>query len=116
MLQLTMTRVRVKGMTCQGCEDVVETAVELIDGVDAASADRYEEVVEANGDVSVDLVAEKVELAGYRALGAAEASPSEGDGATEEDAEEAPEDGETETEHDEEPAVEDMQAEVELEE
>lgn len=68
-----MTTVQVKGMTCEGCEEVVETAVELLDGVDEADADRYDELVHASGDATIDEVADKVELAGYRALGSAEA-------------------------------------------
>lgn len=57
----------VKGMTCEGCESVVETAIELADNVESASADRYENTVEVEGeDLEIDAVATKVELAGYR--------------------------------------------------
>lgn len=77
-----MPTVRVTGMTCQGCEDVVETAVNLLDGVEEVDADRYADLVEAKGDVTVEMVAEKVEMAGYRAIGPAEAdTASEDDGA-----------------------------------
>lgn len=66
-------------MTCQGCEDVVETAVNLLDDVEGVDADRYEDIVEVNGDVTVDMVAEKVEMAGYRAIGPAETDTTTGD-------------------------------------
>lgn len=75
-----MPEVRVRGMTCQGCEEVVETAVSLLEGVEEASADRYEDVVSVTGDVSIEDVAEKIELAGYRALGPAD-EPTDGDDA-----------------------------------
>ncbi len=57
---------RVRGMTCQGCEEVVESAVELADGVEAVDADRYDNVVTVEGDVDAEVVSEKIELAGYR--------------------------------------------------
>lgn len=61
------TELTVTGMTCQGCEDVVETAIELLDGVETADADRYEDVaiIEARSDVSTEDMAEKVRMAGY---------------------------------------------------
>lgn len=94
-----MTSIRVRGMTCEGCESVVETAVSMLDGVEEVSADRYENIVEVSGDVGVDDVAAKVELAGYRALG--EATDEDDEAASDEgtDAAEAA----TETSDDEEP-------------
>ena len=67
-----MTTVRVHGMTCQGCESVVETAVGFLDDVESVSADRYENVVEVTGDVTAEEIGQKVELAGYDALGEAD--------------------------------------------
>lgn len=61
------TELTVDGMTCQGCEAVVETALEMADGVDAAEADRYESVAEVEGDADPETLAEKVEMAGYDA-------------------------------------------------
>lgn len=66
--------VAVRGMTCQGCESVVETAVEMLDGVEEVTADRYEGVVQVEGDVAPDDVATKVELAGYKAIAEVEAA------------------------------------------
>jgi len=61
----------VTGMTCEGCESVVETAIEMADGVESADADRYEDVVvvETADAVEVDqeTLASKAELAGYDA-------------------------------------------------
>ena len=63
-LELTVT-----GMTCPGCEDVVEKAIEMADGVESADADRYEDrvVVEARDDVDPTVLTNKVVLAGYTA-------------------------------------------------
>ncbi|PSQ45362.1 heavy metal transporter [Halobacteriales archaeon SW_7_68_16] len=55
----------VRGMTCQGCEEVVEEAVRMADDVDDVDADRYESLVEVHGAVDRDVVAEKVRMAGY---------------------------------------------------
>lgn len=63
------TELTVTGMTCQGCEAVVEEAVEMADGVESADADRYDDqvTVETSEDVPPAVLAEKVELAGYTA-------------------------------------------------
>ena len=58
----------VAGMTCQGCESVVEHAVSFIEGVDTVEADRYGGVVVVEGtEIDEAAVAEKVEMAGYNA-------------------------------------------------
>jgi copper chaperone CopZ len=54
-------------MTCQGCEEVVEKAIEMADGVEEASADRYEDVAGFEGDADPDTLVTKVEMAGYDA-------------------------------------------------
>lgn len=61
------TELTVTGMTCQGCEEVVETAIGLVDGVESVDADRYEDVavVEGRSDVNRDDLVEKVRMAGY---------------------------------------------------
>lgn len=61
------TELTVTGMTCQGCEAVVEKAIEMADNVESADADRYEDsvVVETTGDVDPAVLTNKVELAGY---------------------------------------------------
>lgn len=57
----------VSGMTCQGCEDIVEHAIGLADAVEEVEADRYDKVARIEGDPDVDAVIEKVRLAGYDA-------------------------------------------------
>jgi copper chaperone CopZ len=61
------TELTVNGMTCQGCEEVVEKALQMVDGVDDAEADRYDNVATVEGDpeVDVDALVERVEMAGY---------------------------------------------------
>lgn len=61
------TTLRVTGMTCDGCEDIIETALEMADGVDEATADHETQEANVEGDVDVNLLVEKVELAGYEA-------------------------------------------------
>lgn len=61
------TEITVEGMTCEGCEEVVEEALEMADGVESAEADRYEDVAVVEGDADVDELIEKVDLAGYEA-------------------------------------------------
>lgn len=70
---------RVRGMTCQGCEEVVEQAVGLLDAVDAVEANRYDNQVTVEGDVSAEDVADKIDLAGYRveSTGTAPTEPEE---------------------------------------
>jgi len=59
------TEITVEGMTCQGCEEVVESALQMASGVEDADADRYEDVATVEGDADVDELVQKVELAGY---------------------------------------------------
>lgn len=61
------TELTVEGMTCQGCEEVVEKALEMADGVEEASADRYEDVADIEGDADPETLVTKVEMAGYDA-------------------------------------------------
>jgi copper chaperone CopZ len=57
----------VKGMTCEGCEEVVEHALQMVDAVESADADRYENLAIIEGDADRDELIQKVELAGYEA-------------------------------------------------
>lgn len=61
------TEITVEGMTCEGCEEVVEDALQMADGVESADADRYEDVAVVEGDADVEDLVEKVDLAGYEA-------------------------------------------------
>jgi copper chaperone len=59
------TEITVEGMTCEGCEEVVEEALEMADGVESAEADRYDDLATVEGDADTDVLVEKVEMAGY---------------------------------------------------
>jgi len=61
------TTLRVTGMTCEGCEDIVETALEMADGVDDATADHAADEATVEGDASTETLVEKARLAGYDA-------------------------------------------------
>ncbi len=59
------TELAVSGMTCEGCEAVVEYAAELADGVESAEADRYERRLSVDGTVDRETLVEKIRMAGY---------------------------------------------------
>jgi len=59
------TELAVSGMTCEGCEAVVEYAAELADGVESADADRYDGQLTVEGTVDRETLVEKVRMAGY---------------------------------------------------
>ncbi|WP_129117010.1 heavy-metal-associated domain-containing protein [Halegenticoccus tardaugens] len=61
------TTLTVEGMHCGGCEGTVVEALERVDGVERASADRESATATVEGDADArDLVA-AVEDAGYEA-------------------------------------------------
>lgn len=61
------TTITVEGMSCAGCEESVEAALEDVSGVTEAAADRESERATVEGDAPrADLVA-AVEDAGYSA-------------------------------------------------
>lgn len=59
------TELDVTGLTCEGCESVVEYAAELADGAESAEADRYDGLLTVEGTVDRDDLVEKVRMAGY---------------------------------------------------
>jgi len=59
--------ITVEDMTCDGCEDIVEDAVEGVSGVEDADADREADLVTVDGDADRDDVLEAVDMAGYSA-------------------------------------------------
>lgn len=61
------TTLRVTGMSCDGCEDIVESALEMATDADSATADRSENQATVEGSADVETLIEKVELAGYDA-------------------------------------------------
>ena len=61
------TKLTVTSMTCEGCEDIIQTALEDVDGVESAETDRNEDVATVEGDVDVDDLIDAVDMAGYEA-------------------------------------------------
>lgn len=59
--------ITVKGMTCEHCERTVEDALEGIDGVTAATADRDAESATIEGSAESGVLVSAVEEAGYDA-------------------------------------------------
>lgn len=59
--------ITVKGMTCGHCEGTVEDALESVDGVSKATADRENDSVSVEGTADADTLVAAVEDAGYEA-------------------------------------------------
>ncbi|MXR21149.1 heavy-metal-associated domain-containing protein [Halobacterium bonnevillei] len=59
--------ITVEGMTCGHCEQTVEEALEGLDGVAEASADRDAESVTVEGAAEADVLVDAVTDAGYDA-------------------------------------------------
>ncbi|WP_135363090.1 heavy-metal-associated domain-containing protein [Halosimplex halophilum] len=59
--------ITVTGMSCGGCEQSVEEALEGVAGVESASADREAETATVEGDADTDDLVAAVEDAGYEA-------------------------------------------------
>lgn len=57
----------VRGMSCGGCESTVEDALEGVDGVADATADRETDTATVEGDADADALVAAVEDAGYDA-------------------------------------------------
>lgn len=61
------TKLTVTGMSCDGCERTVVEALEGVDGVESATADRDDEVAVVEGDAEPGELVAAVENAGYEA-------------------------------------------------
>ncbi|WP_439026257.1 heavy-metal-associated domain-containing protein [Haloarchaeobius sp. DT45] len=61
------TRIRVSDMTYHTHEEIVQTAIEMADGVETVDIDSEERLATVEGDVSADEILEKVQMAGYDA-------------------------------------------------
>ena len=59
--------ITVEGMTCEHCEQTVEEALEEVDGVTSAIADRNAESATVEGAAESDDLVTVVEDAGYNA-------------------------------------------------
>ncbi|MFW6448201.1 MAG: heavy-metal-associated domain-containing protein [Halobacteriota archaeon] len=61
------TFITVEGMSCGGCERRVEEALQNVEGVTEATADRVTDKATVDGDVDPSGLIEAVESAGYAA-------------------------------------------------
>ena len=69
---MTTYTLKVKGMTCGGCERALEHALGKVEGVRAVKADHAEGLVTVQGEaVELDALRAAVEDAGYDWAGAA---------------------------------------------
>lgn len=59
--------ITVENMTCDGCEDIVEDAVEGVAGVESADADRENDLVTVEGEAEPEDLVEAIDMAGYTA-------------------------------------------------
>jgi len=57
----------VQGMSCDGCEEIVEDSLEEVSGVEDAEADHEEDRATVEGDADPDALVEAVDFAGYEA-------------------------------------------------
>jgi len=64
---MAMPTLTVEGMTCGHCEQKVETALEGVDGVTDATADRDAGTATVDGDADPATLVAAVEDAGYSA-------------------------------------------------
>ncbi len=65
-MDMTQT-ITVEGMTCEHCEQTVEEALEEVEGVTSATADRDSESATVEGSAEQDELVTVVEAAGYDA-------------------------------------------------
>lgn len=63
-MSITIT---VEGMSCGGCEQTVVDALEDVDGVESATADRETDTATVEGDADTDSLVTAVEDSGYSA-------------------------------------------------
>ncbi|WP_336037036.1 heavy-metal-associated domain-containing protein [Halobacterium yunchengense] len=61
------TTLTVDGMGCEGCEDIVESALTDVDSVEDATADAAAGTATVAGDADPESLLEAVEFAGYDA-------------------------------------------------
>ena len=59
--------ITVEGMSCEHCEQSVTEALEGVDGVESATADRERESATVEGDADPDALVNAVDEAGYDA-------------------------------------------------
>lgn len=62
-----VNEITVDDMTCEGCEDIVEDAIEELAGIDSVDADREDDLVTVEGSAERDDIVEAIDMAGYDA-------------------------------------------------
>ena len=64
------TLLKVKGMVCNGCENSIKNALEIMEGIKKVVADHISGIVTvtANNDVSEDKMKEKIEDIGFEVV------------------------------------------------
>lgn len=61
------TTLDVRGMSCDGCEEIVENALNDVSGVEDATADSADDVATVDGEADTETLVAAVERAGYDA-------------------------------------------------
>ncbi|MFB6085768.1 MAG: heavy-metal-associated domain-containing protein [Halodesulfurarchaeum sp.] len=75
---------RVPDMSCDGCEDIVQNALEEVTGVESANADHEAGTVDVEGDAATGDLIDAVDYAGYSVEGESEPAAEESEATTEE--------------------------------
>jgi copper chaperone CopZ len=71
------TTITVRGMSCEGCEDIVENALEEVDGVESVAADQTDGTATVEGAADRQDLVEAAGFAGYDADSDSDADESE---------------------------------------
>lgn len=59
--------ITVEGMSCEGCEQTVEEALEEVSGVESATADNEANTVTVEGEADTQMLVDAIDDAGYEA-------------------------------------------------
>jgi len=62
---MATTTISVDGMTCDGCEEVVVSALSEVSGVEEAKADREDGTATVDGDAELEELLEAIDFSGY---------------------------------------------------
>lgn len=79
------TTLRVPDMSCDGCEDIVQTALEEVSGVESATADHDAGTAVVEGDAAASDLVDAVDYAGYSAEEVSESDAEPADSSVEPD-------------------------------
>lgn len=64
------TKINVKGMVCQGCENRVCNALQSVEGVEKVSASfkKEEVIIKSKNEINRELVKQKIEKLGFQVV------------------------------------------------